>query len=118
MPNMATGLLVALALVGVVMVVGTSRTASAAGTAGSGARRVVTSSWTAGLAGVGAGLEIGYQLLQAISMEPFAATTAIAGIMGALGIEGFLGDITGIQFLLIGFSIFLAVYMIDRRRRM
>ena len=117
MPNGATALLGIVAVGGIIAVVGLSETASAAGTAASTTRRVATSTITQLLAGIGIGLELGNQLLMAISAEPFALTTAIAGIMGALGIEGVLGDISGLQFLLIGFSVFLAVYYIDRRVR-
>ncbi|EMA01818.1 hypothetical protein C437_15401 [Haloarcula vallismortis ATCC 29715] len=116
MPEMATALLAAVAVVGVVVALGTDRTASAAGTAASGTKRVATSSWTAGLAGAGIGLEMGNQLVMAISAEPFAFTTMLAGVAGALGIEGLLGNISGIQFLLIGISIFLAVYKLDSWR--
>lgn len=116
MPN-ATLLLAVIALGAVVLVLGTERTAAAAGTAASGTKQVATSSWTAGVAGLGIGLELGYQIVQAVAMEPFAFTTALAGLFGALGIEGYLGDLTGVQFLLIGLAVFASVVYMDRRRR-
>lgn len=113
-----TVLLAVIAIGGLVYAVGVEESKSAATTAGRGARRAASSGWTAGIAGVGIGIEVGYQIIQAIAADPFAATTAVAGLFGALGIEGLLGDISGIQFLLIGVTVFVAAYAFDRRRRM
>lgn len=108
---------IALGVVGLVIyAVGVERSRSAAATAAGGARRAATSGIGAGLAGVGLGLQFGNDLLMAIMAEPFALTTALAGVMGALGIEGFLGDISGLQFLLIGFAVFLVTYVVAGMR--
>jgi len=115
MPNPTTILLSVIAVGAVIYTVGTERTAEAAGTAAGATKRVATSGITLGAAGAIGGIEIGNQLLQAIAAEPFAFTTAVAGIMGALGIEGFLAPLTGPQFLLIGFLTFLLVYMVQSR---
>lgn len=117
MPEGATLLLAAIAIGGAVLALGTERTASAAGTAASGTKRVATSSWTAGVAGAGIGIELGNQLLMAISSEPFAFMTVLAGLTGALGIEEMLGGLSGLQYLLIGISVFSVVYYVDGRVR-
>ena len=104
-----------LVLVGVlVYVVGIDETKSAAaragsGTkrAGSGVKRAATSTAAAGVAGAGVGLQFGDQLVNAILAEPGFALTAVTGIFGALGTGGYLGDLTGVQFLLIGLVVFL-----------
>jgi len=49
-------------------------------------------------------------------MEPFAVTTILAGIGGALGIEGMLGGISGLQYLLIGVTLFAGVVIYRRVR--
>lgn len=99
-----------LAVGALIYFVGIDESREAAARAGSGVRRGATSSVAAGAAGAGLGLQFGDQLVSAILTEPGFALTAVAGVMGALGIEGFLGDISGLQFLLIGFVVFLAVY--------
>lgn len=106
--------LLGIVAVALVIVIGLEETASAARTAGGGAARAAGS--TAGLfaGGLLGGLMVGDALLQAVIAEPFALTTAVAGLAGAAGIAGLLGDITAIQFLAIGLTIFLAVgYLID-----
>ena len=90
-----------------------STAGSAASTAGGAASRAARSSATAGLAGLGIGLQFGNDLLTAILAEPGFALAAVAGGFGALGTGGFLGDLSGVQFLLIGlaaFAIGLAVF--------
>jgi hypothetical protein len=105
--------ILAIGVVGlVVYAAGVERSRDAAASAAGTATRAARSGTAAGLAGLGVGLQFGNDLLMAIMAEPFALTTALAGIMGALGIEGFLGDIGGLQFILIGFGVFLATYVV------
>ncbi|RLM53765.1 hypothetical protein DVK02_12890 [Halobellus sp. Atlit-31R] len=89
----------------VIYAIGFDTTRTAASTAGGGAKRVATSSAAAGAAGVGLGLQFGNELFQLLIMDPFAGTTVLAGVAGALGIGGYLGGITMAQFLLIGVGI-------------
>lgn len=96
----------------VVYAVGVERSRDAAASAAGTASRAARSGTAAGIAGLGVGLQFGNDLLMAIMAEPFALTTALAGIMGALGIEGVLGDIGGVQFILIGFGVFLVTYVV------
>ena len=106
-----TAVLAVLAAGVVVYALGVERTTAAASTAASGTKRVATSGYTAGAAGIGIGMQLGYELMMAIAQEPFALTTAIAGLAGALGIEGLLGGISGLQYLLIGIAAFGLTYV-------
>jgi len=93
----------------VVYFVGVDSTRRAAATTGSTIRSNVNRSVAVGAGGALAGLQFGDQLVSAIFAEPGFALTAVAGIMGALGLEGVLGDISGLQFLLIGFVAFVVI---------
>ncbi len=108
---MTTAFLALLALGAVVLVVGVDTTKSAAKTAGGVTKEAADTTAGWGLAGVLGGLQLGGELFAAMAMEPFAVTTALAGIAGALGIEGMLGGISGLQFLLIGVTIFAVVVL-------
>lgn len=90
--------------------VGVDSTRMAAAKTGKTIRSNANRSLAAGAAGAGLGIQFGNDLFQAILAEPGFALTAVAGVMGALGIEGFLGDISGLQFALIGFVAFLTIY--------
>ncbi len=87
-----------------------ARTASGARRAGSGVASGVSTGALAGVAGIGAGLQFGNDLITAILMEPGFSLAAVTGIFGALGTGGFLGDLTGAEFVLIGFVIFVGVW--------
>jgi hypothetical protein len=111
-----TTALLALVAVGVaVWAIGVSRTRNAVGSAAGRTRSAVTRGRMEILGGLGAGVMLGDQLVSAALSNPFGVTTIVAGVMGALGIEGILEPITGPQFLLIGFVIFVAVAMIRGR---
>lgn len=104
-----TGVL-ALGVVGlVVYAVGVEETTTAVSGAASRARSSASRGAAAGALGLGVGLQFGNDLVMAIMQNPFGVTTALAGVMGALGIEGVLAPLTGPQFLLIGFSVFAIV---------
>lgn len=107
MTTLALGLVAVGALV---YLVGIDSTRMAAAKTGETVRSNVSRSVAAGAGGAMLGLQFGNDLITAILSEPGFALTAVAGIMGALGIEGFLGNISGLQFLLIGFTAFLVVY--------
>lgn len=102
----------AVAVGAIVYVVGIGRTQAAAARAGSGVRRATSSGVAAGATGAGAGLMFGDQLVSAILAEPGFALAAVAGIFGSLGTGGFLGDLSGLQFLLIGLTAFLVVWSV------
>lgn len=107
----ATTLALGLVAIGaLVYFVGLDSTASAASRTGSKVRSGANRGVALGAGGALVGLQFGDQLVNAIFAEPGFALTAVAGIMGALGIEGALGDISGLQFLLIGFVAFLTIY--------
>ena len=112
---MLTAALGLVALGVLVYVVGVEQTQEAAARAGSGAKRAgsglkrgATSSVAAGAAGAGLGLQFGNDLLNLVLAEPGFSLAALTGIFGALGTGGFLGNITGVQFLLIGVVVFFA----------
>ena len=107
---MLTAVLGLAAVAVLVFAVGVEETREAASRAGSGVRRGATSSVAAGAAGAGLGLQFGDQLLTAILSEPGFALAAVAGIFGSLGTGGFLGELTGIQFLLIGLVAFAGTW--------
>jgi len=107
---MTTAVLGLVAVAALVFVIGVDSTRTAATKAGGTVRSKVNRSVALGAGGALAGLQFGDQLVNAIFAEPGFALTAVAGIMGALGIEGVLGDISGLQFLLIGFVAFLVIY--------
>ena len=94
----------------VVYFVGIDSTRMAAARTGSRLRSTASRQVAAGAAGAGVGLQFGADLFNAVLAEPGFALTAVAGIMGGLGIGGFLGEISALQFLLIGFVAFLVVY--------
>jgi len=98
------------AVAALVYFVGIDSTASAARSTGRSIRTNANRSLAVGAGGAALGLQFGNDLISAILAEPGFALTAVAGIMGALGTEGVLGDITGLQFVLIGFVTFLTVY--------
>ncbi len=106
---MTTTLLALLALGAVVAVVGVETTKSAATTAGSKTKSLADTTAGWGIAGALGGLQLGGELAAMFVMEPFAFTTIIAGVAGALGIEGMLGGISGLQFALIGVTVTAAV---------
>ena len=108
--SVTTGVLGLVAIAALVYFVGIDSTRMAAAKTGKTIRENANRSLAAGAGGAALGLQFGNDLFQAILAEPGFALTAVAGIMGALGIEGFLGDISGIQFALIGFVAFLTVY--------
>ena len=110
-----TAILAVIAVGVIIYAVGVERTSAAATTAASGTKRVATSSYTAGAAGLGIGMQLGYELMMAIAQEPFALTTVIAGVTGALGIEGMLGGVSGLQYLLIGIAAFALTYAVAGR---
>jgi len=101
-----------IALAAIVYVVGVDSTKAAATKAGGTVRSNVNRSVAVGAGGALAGLQFGDQLVNAILAEPGFALTAVAGIAGALSIEGFLGDISGLQFLLIGLIAFVTAYAV------
>lgn len=109
MPSMTTFLLGVAALAAVIYAIGVDTTRNAVTTAGSKTKRAATTSTGAALGGIGFGAQLGYEVIQAGMMEPFAVTTIIAGITGFLGIEGMLGGLSGVQYLLIGVAIFAVV---------
>jgi hypothetical protein len=111
MINTVTGVLLLVALGTAVYAAGIERSRDAAASAAGAGRRAASSGVAAGAAGLGLGLQFGNDLVMAVMAEPFAVTTALAGVMGALGIEGVLG-ISGLQFLAIGFSVFALVYVV------
>lgn len=115
MINAVTGALLLVALGAAVYGAGIERSRNAAATAAGAGRRAASSGVAAGAAGLGIGLQFGNELVMAVMSDPFAATTALAGVMGALGIEGIL-DVTGVQYLAIGFTAFVAVYILAGRR--
>lgn len=80
--------------------------------AGSGAKRAASSGVAAGALGAGLGLQFGNDLFNAILAEPGFALAAVTGALGALGTGGFLGDITAVQFGLIGVVVFLGVWAV------
>lgn len=106
---MTTAVLALAALAVAVYAIGVSRTRQAVGSAAGTARGAATRGRMEILGGLGAGLMFGEQVIQAILNNPYGLTTIIAGVAGALGIEGLLAPITGPQFLLIGFLIFAGV---------
>jgi hypothetical protein len=99
-----------IALGAIVYFVGVDSTKTAATKAGGTVRNNVNRSVALGAGGALAGLQFGDQLVSAIITDPGFALTAVAGVMGALGIEGYLGEISGLQFLLIGFVAFVVGY--------
>ena len=108
--SVATLVLGVLAVGAIVYVAGVERAQAAATKAGAGAKRASQSTAAAGVAGAGLGLQFGDQLINAILAEPGFAFAAVAGIFGGLGTGGLLGDISGLQFLLIGLIAFLVIY--------
>lgn len=112
---MAAGVTLGLGLVAlgaIVYFVGVDSTKAAATKAGGTVRNNVNRSVAVGAGGALAGLQFGDQLVNAILAEPGFAMTAVAGIVGALGIEGLLGDVSGLQFLLIGLIAFVTIYAV------
>ncbi|OYR68756.1 hypothetical protein DJ79_05095 [Halorubrum ezzemoulense] len=103
-----------LAVGALVYAVGVDESREAAARAGSGVKRGATSGVAAGAAGAGLGLQFGDQLLNAILAEPGFALAAVTGFLGALGTGGFLGDITAVQFLLIGVVVFIGAFAVFR----
>jgi len=119
MPEVMTAVIGFAALAAVIYAVGVDRTrnaaatgAGAAKTGGQYAKKAATSTTGLAVGGLGAGLQIGAEVVRAGMMEPFAVTTILAGVAGALGIEGMLGGITGLQYLLIGVALFAAVLIV------
>lgn len=108
-PTLALG---AVAVVAIVSAVGIEQTQAAAASAGSGLRRATSSGVAAGATGAGAGLMFGDQLVSAILAEPGFALAGVTGLFGALGTGGLLGDISGLQFLLIGLTAFIVVWSV------
>jgi len=100
------------ALGALVYFVGVDESREAAARAGSGVKRGATSGVAAGAAGAGLGLQFGDQIVNAVLSDPGFALAAVAGFFGSLGTGGFLGDITAVQFLLIGVVAFIAVYAV------
>lgn len=103
-----TAVLLAVAAAAVIYAIGLEETKQAATTVGGKTKRAATSTAGAGLMGAGIGMQLGAEIIQAGMAEPFAVTTIIAGVAGALGIGGVL-EISGLQFLLIGITFFVAV---------
>ncbi|OYR65882.1 hypothetical protein [Halorubrum ezzemoulense] len=95
-----------------VYAVGVDESREAAARAGSGVKRGATSGVAAGAAGAGLGLQFGDQLFNAILAEPGFALAAVTGFFGALGTGGFLGEITAVQFLLIGVVVFIGAFAV------
>jgi len=95
-----------------VYAVGVEESREAAARAGLGVKRGATSGVAAGAGGAALGLQFGDQLVSAILAEPGFALAAVAGFFGSLGTGGFLGDLTAVQFLLIGVVAFIAVYAV------
>lgn len=104
--------LVLLAAGAVVYFVGIDETSAAASKAGKTIKENANRTVGAGVGGALVGLQFGDQLVSAILAEPGFALTAVAGLFGGLGIGGFLGDITAVQFLLIGFVAFVTIYAV------
>lgn len=95
-----------------VYAVGVDESREAAARATSGVKRGATSGVAAGAGGAALGLQFGDQLVSAILAEPGFALAAVAGFFGTLGTGGFLGDLTAVQFLLIGLFAMGAVYAV------
>ena len=111
MAGSTTTLALGLVAVGaLVAFIGVDSTRMAAAKTGKTIKSNANRSVAIGAGGALAGLQFGDQLVSAIFSDPGFALTAGAGVMGALGIEGVLGDISGLQFLLIGFVAFVTVY--------
>lgn len=101
-----------LAVGAVVYFVGIDSTRMAAAKTGKTIKENANRTVGAGVGGALVGLQFGDQLVNAILAEPGFALTALAGFMGALGIGGFLGDISAVQFLLIGIVVFVTGYAV------
>ena len=109
---MLTAALGIIAIGALIYAVGFEESREAAARAGGGIRRGATSSVAAGAAGAGIGLQFGDQILNAVLAEPGFALAAITGVLGSLGTGGYLGDLTGVQFALIGFAVFVGIYVV------
>lgn len=109
---MLTAALGIVAVGALIYAVGFEESREAAARAGGGIKRGATSSVAAGAAGAGIGLQFGDQLITALVSEPGFALAAITGVLGSLGTGGYLGDITGVQFALIGFAVFVGIYVV------
>jgi hypothetical protein len=92
--------------------VGVEESREAAARAGGGLKRGATSGVAVGAGGAALGLQFGDQIVSAILADPGFALAAVAGFFGALGTGGFLGDLTAVQFGLIGITAFIAVYAV------
>jgi len=101
-----------LAIGAVVFFVGVDSTRMAAAKTGKTIKSNANRSVALGAGGAIAGLQFGDALVNAILANTGFSLAAVAGVMGALGIEGFLGDITGFQFLLIGFVAFATIFAV------
>lgn len=102
-------------VVGLVLIIGgiyllsIEQVKAASKNAGSKTKRVAASKPGQGMIGAAAGMQIGYEILRAGITDPYALVTLAVGIFGALGIEGFLGDISGMQYLgIVGLVLLLA----------
>ncbi len=109
-----TFVLALVALGAVVYAVGLDTTKQATVGGARTAKRVGQTTTARATAGFLGGIAIAEQLALAAMMEPFAVTTILAGIGGALGIEGMLGGISGLQYLLIGVTLFAGVVIYRR----
>lgn len=113
---------IGLAAVGaVIYAIGLEETTSAATRAGSGAKRAgsglkntVSTGAMAGVGGLAAGLQFGNDLFTAILADPGFSLAAVTGILGGLGTGGYLGNLTGLQFVLIGLIAFVGVWAVTR----
>ncbi|TKX86966.1 hypothetical protein EXE43_05635 [Halorubrum sp. SS5] len=101
-----------LAVAAIVYFVGVDSTKEYAAKTSKAAKSSASRTVGAGVGGAVVGLQFGDQLVNAILADPGFALNAVAGFMGALGIGGFLGDITAVQFLLIGLVAFVTVYAV------
>ncbi|WP_435093405.1 hypothetical protein [Halorubrum sp. N11] len=110
--SVATIALAVVALGAIVFVAGVERAQAAAAKAGAGAKRASQSTAAAGLAGAGLGLQFGDQLINAILTDPGFTLAAVTGIFGGLGTAGLLGDVSGLQFVLIGLIAFAVGYAV------
>ena len=112
--SVATIGLAVVAIGAIVYVAGVERAQGAAAKAGAGAKRASQSTAAAGVAGAGLGLQFGDQLINAILTDPGFTLAAVAGVFGGLGTGGYLGEISGVQFVLIGLIAFLVIYGVFR----
>lgn len=109
---MLTAVLGVLAIGALVYAIGLEESREAATRAGSAASRGARSTAAAGVGGTVLGIQFGNDLVNAILAEPGFALAAVTGVFGSLGTGGYLGDLSGLQFLLIGVTVFFVLLIV------